>query len=84
MGRSAPHKLQTHPLVLRQSPTALISPPPSKREFQPAPISSSHAATPVAFQHLWSGIRSPNEALGYPDKLDIQTFESTVPILIDF
>ncbi|GBM37624.1 hypothetical protein AVEN_132075-1 [Araneus ventricosus] len=41
-----------------------------------------HISKTVAFQHLWPV--SPNEVVGYPDWLEIQTFAHTVPILIRF
>ncbi|GBL55434.1 hypothetical protein AVEN_157657-1 [Araneus ventricosus] len=46
------------------------------------PHSSLDISTRIDFPHLWPG--SPNRSLGYPDKLNIQTSESTAPILIDF
>ncbi|GBO03988.1 hypothetical protein AVEN_124880-1 [Araneus ventricosus] len=83
---------QTAFLHLRalRSTAAPTPPPPSKCETPPTPISSrerervpfAHVITPVAFQHLWPG--SPNRKPGFQDKVNIQTSDHTMPILIGF
>ncbi|GBN47947.1 hypothetical protein AVEN_2740-1 [Araneus ventricosus] len=57
----------------------LLLPSSSKRDPPPPPVPTSFRArvphplfNVFSFQHLWSG--SPNKALGFQLKLDIQTF----------
>ncbi|GBO33385.1 hypothetical protein AVEN_70885-1 [Araneus ventricosus] len=86
-----PFRLVIHGLLCA-NPSAMGTPipyfsPTFKMRTLPAPISFEvreppHVSTLVPFQHLWPG--NPSGLLGYPKKLEIQTFNCTAPILISF
>ncbi|GBO31690.1 hypothetical protein AVEN_53790-1, partial [Araneus ventricosus] len=83
--QAAPRKPQMHQLRAFYLLHYFSLSPSSKRELPPALISyrareRPHVSTSVAFPHLRPD--SPDGALRYSERLKIQTYEYTTPILI--